>query len=714
VYGKIELFAQCLQSVLTYTPPEVSLLVADDGSPDLRLRSLLEELVGKGLLNRPVFLARQPANLGFVGNVNAAFAACDPADVVILNSDCVVGEGWFEGMRDAAYSDSVIATSTALTNHGSIVSVPHRNQPGALPQNWTVDQAADAVKSASLRLRPRIPTAIGHCAYIKRAALDLVGDFDVQFAPGYDEETDFSQRCLSRGMFHVAADDVLVWHQGGASFSPSQETDAIHVQHQKLIRSRYPYFERGAATAAVDDGALGRALGIARRALMGVSVTIDGACLGGALTGTQVVVLEVIHALAQSGAVHLRVAVPPRCGDAAQRILAELSDVEVIRWDLVGRNTDRTDIVHRPYQVSNRSELGTLRMLGDRLVITHHDMIAYRIPQYFPGFDQWQLYREVTRDALGAADAVVFGSHHAAADALADDLVPEDRLRVIPDGVDHHLSEVVWKPREPRGAGALAEGQFLMCLGADYGHKNRLFALRLLDELQRRHQWNGRVALVGPHVPWGSSSAAEAEYLLRNRDVARMTVRLPAVSEGEKAWLLQHAAGVLYPTVYEGFGFIPFEAATAGVPCFFAAQSSLAEVLPNSAATIEPWDVASTADRVVEVLRDPVRAEGLVAAVKSAGERYRWGDVAIKLLDVYRAAADAPPQVRVGRDWQELSISVIGRCLVGEGGALPPRVQASLWAISRRRYLRIPIFTFLQLFHRMGRLPVALKRRRSR
>ena len=41
---------------------------------------------------------------------------------------------------------------------------------------------------------------------------------------------------------------------------------------------------------------------------------------------------------------------------------------------------------------------------------------------------------------------------------------------------------------------------------------------------------------------------------------------------------------MLYPTVQEGFGLVPFEAARAGVPCLFAAQTSLAEVLPREAA----------------------------------------------------------------------------------------------------------------------------------
>ncbi len=400
VYGDLQLFAQCLHSVLRHTPPEVGVVVADDCSPDAGIGVLLSELESHGQLDRIIYFIRQFQNVGFVENVNSAFAACEPADVVVLNSDCVVAEGWFQGLRGAAYADSGIATSSAFTNHGTILSVPYRNRPGSLPQEWDVDQAAAAVRAASRRVRPRIPTAVGHCVYIKRAALDLVGGFDAQLSPGYGEEVDFSQRCVLRGMSHVAADDVLVWHLGGASFARHPEIEDIRLRHEAIIRARYPYYQQATAAAAKSDGALARALGIASRALVGISITIDGACLGGAFTGTQMVVLEVIRVLSRQGVGRLRVAVPKNLGREARRSLAQVDGVELLRWDKVRPEMERTDIVHRPYQLSAQSELAKLRWLGERVVITHLDMIAFRNPHYFGRFEEWELYQRATRTRL--------------------------------------------------------------------------------------------------------------------------------------------------------------------------------------------------------------------------------------------------------------------------------------------------------------------------
>ncbi len=46
----------------------------------------------------------QVSNKGFLLTMNDAFEAAGRSDVVILNSDVIVGPQWLERMREAAYS----------------------------------------------------------------------------------------------------------------------------------------------------------------------------------------------------------------------------------------------------------------------------------------------------------------------------------------------------------------------------------------------------------------------------------------------------------------------------------------------------------------------------------------------------------------------------------------------------------------------------------
>ena len=335
--------------------------------------------------------------------MNAAFRDTAPADVVIVNSDTVVPAAWLERLRAAAYSDGLVATASTLTNHGTILSVPDRKHPSPEPPpGLTVDEADARIARASPRLHPRIPTGVGHCLYIRRSALELVGDFDEAFSPGYGEEVDFCQRCLARGLRHVVADDLYVFHRGGRLVRPRahgapraptrrSSTAATRTTRRRCSRRRRRRRSRSRARWPPRGSRSGE-----------LSVTIDGSCLGPTLTGTQVLALELAGALARRGDVRLRVTVPRSLGDRARAALDALG-VERMWHDEADEGIEPTDIVHRPYQVTTPQDLLILGRLGRRVVLTQLDPIAYHNPAYFADYEEWRGYRELTRGALAFA-----------------------------------------------------------------------------------------------------------------------------------------------------------------------------------------------------------------------------------------------------------------------------------------------------------------------
>lgn len=697
LFGAHDLFVRCLGSVLAHSPRGIRVLIADDADPDPANRSFADELASGGTLEHEILWLRRDRNAGFVENVNDAFAVTAPADVIVLNSDCVVAGGWLEGLQAAAYDDTNVATATALTNHGTIASVPGRNAPRPdLPQGAHFPTAARGVRGLSQRLRPRVPTCIGHCFYVRRDALELVGPFDTAFTPAYGEEVDFAQRCLVQGLVHVLADDVLVLHRQGGSLNTDDAPNALQTQHDKIIAARYPYYERLTRDAAQDDnGPLARALTNARRGLGTLRVTIDGRNLGPILTGTQVHIVELIGAVARTETVDIRVIVPDAVGDYADDAL-QAPAVRTITQSEMGPNMERTAVMHRPYQVAHPDDLTFMAWAGERAIITQQDLIAYRNPGYFPGYPQFARYRRLTRAALSFADAVVFFSHHAARDAATEELVDPRRSRVVYIGVDHSTLRAVPQPACPSGCETLGEREILLCLGTDFRHKNRLFALRVVDALQRRHDWQGRLVLAGARILHGSSLGDEAAFLATRPRVAEAVVSLPAISEAEKAWLYTRADALLYPTLYEGFGLMPFEAAEYDTPALWAPQASLAEVLPIESAALVPWDPDACADATIEVLRDPERAASLVADVRRAAQRFRWDAAGRQLIDVYETALTSPVRAarvaatdlkdserernELQRKYQELlnGFTNDGRRLVGSGGLLTPQEQRVL------------------------------------
>jgi GT2 family glycosyltransferase len=706
VYGAEELFRECLVSVLAHTDPAVPVLVCDDATPSERIRPITEETLAAGDYPHTVHFLRQPENVGFVANVNAGMDVTAPADIVLLNSDCMVSEGWFPALRKAAYSESRVATATALTNAGTIVSIPDRNRPLLkLPDGAKVDLMAAAVRSESLRLHPDLPTCIGHCVYIRRSAIELVGQFDRTFSPGYEEEVDFSQRCVLHGLRHVLADDVFVFHHQAGSFGGEGAAARRRAEHHGIISERYPYYDAWVREVAEDERSpLARSVSIASIALRGMSVAIDGRCLTHALTGTQLVTLGLIAALDRHTSLPLRVLVPDQLSAEAQRFFAARPHIQRIGARAINSDHEPADVVHRPYQVTATEEIAVLRAIGRRLVISQLDNIALRNPGYFADFAQWNAYRSLHYAMLATADQVVFISRHGADDARELALVDEDRINVVYPAVDHTLLEIEVAPAAPTGIEPVGDQPFLLCLGTDFLHKNRVFAIRLLQALREQGGFNGMLVFAGPKVAGGSSRDEEAAYLERAPDLASRVIDVGPVDEGGKRWLLERASAVVYPSTYEGFGLTPFEAADVGTPCLFAAHTSLAEILPESDALLVQWDEHESARRVAPVLVGGQARDELVQSVRMAGARFTGLSVARALSAVYAKAVRSPNEgsvapsaelehLRAQRERLRIELSAIyddplNRGLVGPYAVLPLELRRPVLAVATRPVLR--------------------------
>lgn len=639
VHNSYDDAVRCLESVLAHTGADTSILVVDDAGGDRRLVHRLNTLSGR--ISRSVVVLKHAANEGFVRSCNDAFAATPGRDVVLVNSDVVVGPHWLERMVAAAESSDLVATVTALTNHGSIVSVPYRNHPmRTLPGQLSVDEAARRVAAGSLRLRPQIPTGVGHCLLIRRAALDLIGPFDETFAPGYGEEVDFCQRAVAHGFRHIAADDVFTFHRGGASFGARRDVLARRARNEQLVHLRYPWFEPWVRRVERDRASdLARAVAAARRSLLGYTVGVDALCLGPGNSGTQMNTIETIRALAGRPEIDRLVAfVPFETPAVVRRLQTDLPAV-----DFVGiRAPDEVpegvvDVMYRPYQVREATELVFLHRAGERFVVNQLDTISFENPAYFDNDDSWSAYRDLTRLTLELAGGIAFLSEHARSTCLAAGLGRADQpWAVVSCGTDHALA-----PAAMPVPGLAGDTGFLLAVGASYLHKNRAFGVQVWTELRRRG-WTGRLVLAGPTPPHGNSLAAEAEQLLGEPGLRSDVVDLGEVTEGQKRWLYEHAALVLYPSTVEGFGMVPFEAARHGVPTLCARRGSLAELLDARTPALAGFDPAAAADLAWKLVHDKVAAAALTAMLAERAAEHTWSGVAERLVALFDQALQQP------------------------------------------------------------------------
>ena len=214
------------------------LVAIDDATPEPALAADLDRLAGAGALT----LLRQSENGGFVAAANRGLALHPGRDAVLLNADTEVFDGWLDRLRAAATGGPDIASATPWSNAATILSYPIRLRDNAMPLE--LDDAAFDALAAGLGLAPvEIPTAVGFCMYMRRAALAAVGPFDERaFGRGYGEENDWCRRAVRSGWRHVAALDVFVRHHGATSFGA--EKAALVAAAVDEVERRHPGYRR--------------------------------------------------------------------------------------------------------------------------------------------------------------------------------------------------------------------------------------------------------------------------------------------------------------------------------------------------------------------------------------------------------------------------------------------------------------------------------------
>ena len=397
----------------------------------------------------------------------------------------------------------------------------------------------------------------------------------------------------------------------------------------------------------------------ARTRLHTPRVVIDGACISADSfsTGTHQVVINLTKglALARPDAV-VAIAVGSSGRSVAAQLMASVPNVVVI-----DRNHDaRFDLVYRPYQFLRASELTWTYGVANRVVLGQLDMIGFNNYSYHPNAAAYSSLRNLQRASLRRCDVVTTISQFAAATIVAECADLEgDRVKVVLCGTDHVSAG---PSRRPVNLAPQCT-QFVVCMAATFQHKNRPHAIRTFAELRRRG-YRGHLVMAGPEPMYGRSIDTEAQVLGTLPSTDRVAVhRLGAVDEAAKWWLLEHASAVLYPSVNEGFGLVPFEAAMVGTPALTATTASLPEVLGGEVTMTSSWDVGEWADIISEWIDNPEAASRQVCAVRDRGRQLTWHRAAVETWAAFDWALGHPRRIAhpsEGAPWAAMEAHRIG------------------------------------------------------
>jgi glycosyltransferase involved in cell wall biosynthesis len=259
----------------------------------------------------------------------------------------------------------------------------------------------------------------------------------------------------------------------------------------------------------------------------------------------------------------------------------------VLRGRRLRRRLDGLDVVHFPLTVM------LPRVRRPPAITTVLDLQHEHLPEFFSRAER--TYRSAVYGwSIRRSSLVVTISEHTAREVVERYTIPETRVRPIHLGLDHETFSPGTDAREP----------FLVYPARAWPHKNheRLFAA--FAELRRRRPELELVltAYEGP-TPAGVRSRGH-------------------VSRDELVRLYRTAAGLVFPSLYEGFGQPPLEAMACGCPVASSNAASLPEVCGDAARLFDPRSVEEIVVAAEEILARPEdwSARGIARAAEFSWE----------------------------------------------------------------------------------------------
>ncbi|MBN2642760.1 MAG: glycosyltransferase family 4 protein [Victivallales bacterium] len=264
---------------------------------------------------------------------------------------------------------------------------------------------------------------------------------------------------------------------------------------------------------------------------------------------------------------------------------------------------------------------------GKARVLTVHDLRRYRLPGFY------NKAPEIFERAVRTADHIITVSDATRKDTCEIFNVDENKVTTVHLSCDPHLRPLTAAEKDSArvrifsAAGSQEPGAYLLSISADDHRKN---IGRTIEAFK----------LAKPQI--GSMKLIVAGFLPKNGEEL---ARIQAAAEQDKDIILAGpvedlnlliacSEGLLFNSLYEGFGIPILEAFACGVPVLTSDCSSMPEVGGDAAVYADPYDVAAIAEGIVRLFS--AERETLIERGGLRRRDFSWEKAAKETLEVYK------------------------------------------------------------------------------
>lgn len=261
-----------------------------------------------------------------------------------------------------------------------------------------------------------------------------------------------------------------------------------------------------------------------------------------------------------------------------------------------------------------------------KTVVTIHDLAWKYFPEAYSKANI-RIQEFAIRRAIKRGAEIIVYSDSTASDLKQFYKVDGEKIHFVPMGFDQpkqRSSNLSQNRRDEVG------DQYLLFVGRLELKKNLLNLIRAYEMLRGERKIQHRLVLVGKEGHGFSEIKEQIDACKYSSDI----ITSGFVTEEEKNALYNNASLLVFPSLFEGFGFPILEAYAAGIPVITSNLSSMPQVAGKGAILVNPEKPFEIAAAISQILNKPDLASRLIRAGKDEIKKYSWERCAQETLKV--------------------------------------------------------------------------------
>jgi glycosyltransferase involved in cell wall biosynthesis len=284
---------------------------------------------------------------------------------------------------------------------------------------------------------------------------------------------------------------------------------------------------------------------------------------------------------------------------------------------------NKLDVVHEPY-------IGLLLPTDFKQVMTVHDISPIL---FGSGHQSFTLYfKTFMKKAVKRADVIITVSENTKRDIIEHLKADEEKVHMIHNGVEH-------TPADPKRIAALKKRfgldvPFVLTVGSLLPIKNLTTAVKAFAGAVKKGKIRHKLVLAGKK----DTEYKKLRALVKKEGIGKRVIFTDYIEWADILALYSAADMLLFPSIYEGFGFPPLEAMGHGTPVIASSAASIPEIVGDAGLLVDPKNVKGWTGAIQLLAKDDGLRKELISKGLERAKMFTWERAARETLKVYEEA----------------------------------------------------------------------------